>query len=377
MKAEIVSVSTKLLMGDILDTNTAYVSRSLRKLNAQLVCKVVVGDDLEMITDAMCVALRRSDVVLTIGGLGSSADNFTRLAAARATNHSLIPQAPGIEGARVLGSQEAQSTGFLLETEDGILICLPEKRRDLSYLLETEAIPYLRQHRPGLIQQDWVILRTVGIMESSLKQKLSDIVQDARHHVTYDSFAGQTNIQLWVQADSEEQIERELTQMKQVVLERLGDHVYGEAEDRLEEVVLQTLVGNGRQLALAECHTNRTLANMLSTVDVPANHLHILSVDSASELAEVMDIEVLNPGDDLTRWCRVAAERLLEREGTDLGLLVYKNISQGGVQLLVTLASQLGVSVMQRSFGGHPDNIDQWAATLGLSHLRRWLLAHK
>ena len=377
MKVEIVSISTKLLMGDILDTNTAYVSRSLRKINAQLTCKVVVGDELEMITDAICVALRRSDVVLTIGGLGSGVDNFTRLAAARATNRPLIPQAPGIEGAHVMGGQESQQNGFLIETEDGILICLPEKRRELGFLLETEAIPYLQEHRPAPTQQDWVILRTVGIMESSLKQKLTDIVQDARHRVTYDSFAGQTNIQLWVQAESDEQIEFELEQMKRVVLERLGDHVYGEAKDRLEEVVVQTLAQNGRQLALAECQTNQTLAGMLSAVTVPDGVLHILPVDTGAALADAIGIDALRPDDDLTRWCRIAAERLLERDGVDLGLIIYKNISQGGVQLLVTLASRLGVSVTQRSFGGHPDNIDQWAATLGLSHLRRWLLAHK
>lgn len=377
MKVEIVSISTKLLMGDVLDTNTAYVSRSLRKINAQLTCKVVVGDDLEMISDAMRVALRRSDVVLTIGGLDSSSDNFTRLAAAQAAGRALIAQSPGIEGAHVLGGQEAQSTGFLLKTEEGILICLPEKRRELGYLLETEAIPYLRQQRAALIQQDWVILRTVGIMESSLKQKLSDIVQDARHRVTYDSFAGQTNVQLWVQAESEAQIERELEQMKQVVLERLGDHVYGEAEDRLEEAVLRTLVQNGRKLALAECHTNQTLAGMLTTVPLPEDTLHILPIDTGPELADAVGIDDLKPDDDLTRWCRIAAERLLERDRVDLGLIVYKNISQGGIQLLVTLASRLGVSVTQRSFGGYPDNIDQWAATLGLVHLRRWLLAHK
>ncbi|MCB9421208.1 MAG: hypothetical protein H6667_15510 [Ardenticatenaceae bacterium] len=375
MKVEIVSISTKLLMGDILDTNTAYVSRSLRKINAQLTCKVIVGDDLEMIADAMRVALRRSDVVLTIGGLDSSVDNFTRLAAAQAANRPLIAQSPGIDGAHVLG--ESPATGFLLETEDGTLICLPEKRRELGYLLETEAIPYLRRQRLALSPQDWVILRTVGIMESSLKQKLSDIVQDARHRVTYDSFAGQTNVQLWVQADTEEQIQQELEQMKQVVLARLGDHVYGEAEDRLEEVVLHALAKNGRKLALAECYTNQTLANILAEVEVPPGTLHLLALETGAELAAAVAMDDLKPDDDLTRWCRIAAERLLERDGVDLGLLVYKNISQGGVQLLVTLASQLGVSVTQRSFGGHPDNIDQWAATLGLAHLRRWLLAHK
>lgn len=377
MKVEIVSISTRLLMGDVLDTNTAYVSRSLRKINAQLACKVVVGDDLEMISDAMRVALRRSDVVLTIGGLDSSSDNFTRLAAAQAAGRALIAQSPGIEGARVLGGQESQSTGFLLKTEEGILICLPDKRRELGYLLETEALPYLRQQRAALIQQDWVILRTVGIMESSLKQKLSDIVQDARHRVTYDSFAGQTNVQLWVQAESEAQIEHELEQMKRVVMERLGDHVYGEVEDRLEEAVLRTLVQNGRKLALAECYTHQTLASMLATVQLPEDTLHILPIDTGPELAGAVGIDDLKPDDDLTRWCRIAAERLLERDRVDLGLIVYKNISQGGVQLLVTLASRLGVSVTQRSFGGYPDNIDQWAATLGLVHLRRWLLAHK
>jgi hypothetical protein len=267
--------------------------------------------------------------------------------------------------------------GFLLETEKGILICLPEKRRELGYLLETEALPYLRQHKSILTQQDWVILRTVGIMESSLKQKLNDIVQDARHRVTYDSYAGQTNIQLWVQAESKEQIERELAQMKRVVVERLGDHVYGEADDRLEEAVMQTLVQNSCQLTLAECYTNQALANILSAVKTPVNTLQVVPVDSESALADILDMAELNPNDDLSRWCRVAAERLLEWQGTDLSLLVYKNVSQGGVQLLVTLASQLGVSITQRSFGGHPSNIDQWAATLGLSHLRRWLLAHK
>jgi hypothetical protein len=66
----------------------------------------------------------------------------------------------------------------------------------------------------------------------------------------------------------------------------------------------------------------------------------------------------------------------MEETGNPLGLVIYNNVTQGGVQILVTLASPNGVSVTQRSFGGHPDNIDQWALSLGLSHLRRWLLAH-
>lgn len=377
MKVEIVSISTKLLMGDILDTNTAYVSRSLRKINARLSCKVVVGDDLEMIADAMRVALRRSDIALTIGGLNSGTNNFTRMAAAQVTSRELIAQEPGVEGACLLGGGDSKASGFLIETEDGLLICLPGKRRELGFLLETDALAYLRKYVSGPAQQDWVVLRTVGIMESSLKQELAGIVQDAHHRVTYDSFAGQTNIQLWVQAESQEQIDHELAQMKRVVLDRLGDHVYGEADDQLEAVVLQALVKGDHRLALAECYTNQTLANVFSDVKTSKDVLHVIPSDTMVELAEAVGLDAHKPDDDLSRWCRVAAERLLKQDDVDLGLVVYKNLSQGGVQLLVTLASPLGVSVTQRSFGGHPENINQWATTLGLSHLRRWLLVHQ
>jgi hypothetical protein len=214
-------------------------------------------------------------------------------------------------------------------------------------------------------------------MESSLKQKLKEIVQDARHRVTYDSFAGQTNIQLWVQADSAAQIRQELAEMQEVVLARLGDHVYGTGDDRLEDVVLQALRDSGNKLAVAECYTEKALAHTLAGVPHVNNEVLMLPTTNWHELGEVLQLDELSPDADLTRWCRMAANRLVEHKGVNLGLLVYKNVTQGGVQLIVTLASHMGVSVTQRSFGGHPENINQWAVTLALAHLRRWLLAHR
>jgi hypothetical protein len=73
----------------------------------------------------------------------------------------------------------------------------------------------------------------------------------------------------------------------------------------------------------------------------------------------------------------VVAERLLQRAESDLGLVVYNHMTPGGIQMLVTLASPMGVSVTQRSFSGRPENIDQWVCSLALAHLRRWLLVHK
>ncbi len=377
MKVEIISISTDLLMGDILDVNTSYVSRSLRQINAKLTYKTFVGNELDAIIDVFQIALRRSDVVLAIGGLGDGPQEFTRLAAARATGRALIPQTPGIEGAQPIGGSDSRLKGFLIENEQGALICLPGERRGMSYLLETEVLPYLRRWISVDAQPGWVVLRTVGVMESSLKQKLSGLAQDARHRVTYDSFAGQTNVQLWVHADSQAEIERELAEMKGYVLAQLGDHVYGEGDDHLEDVVLRSLIDGGLTMALAECYTERILSRMLMRLPGANNSVQVFSTNTWRELHEIVQLEDLTPEADLTRWCRGAAELLRLQFETDLALLVYKNVTQGGVQLLVTLASPRGVSVTQRSFGGHPENIDQWAATLGLSHLRRWLMAHQ
>lgn len=91
MKAEIVSIGTKHLLGDVLDTNSAYISRSLQEIGAELIYKVTVGDNLEHIAAALRIALARADLVLTTGGLGDQARDFTRQAVAVTTYASLNP----------------------------------------------------------------------------------------------------------------------------------------------------------------------------------------------------------------------------------------------------------------------------------------------
>ena len=137
MKVEIISIGTELLVSDILDTNAAYISRSLREVNVNLTCKLTIGDDPEMIADAFRIALNRADMVIATGGLGSSKDDFTQQALTAVTQRPPIPEPPGIKGGILLGNSETGSTGIMLEEENGVLVCLPGNRREMSYLLET------------------------------------------------------------------------------------------------------------------------------------------------------------------------------------------------------------------------------------------------
>lgn len=376
MKAEIVSIGTKHLLGDVLDTNSAYISRSLQEIGAELIYKVTVGDNLEHIADALRIALARADLVLTTGGLGDQARDFTRQAAAATTHASLNPITHELEGSILLGNQAPRFAGFILDNLPGMLVCLPGSRREMAYLLETEVFPYIRAR--ARLKSGMLILRTVGVMESSLRQQLADLALASNQWISFDSYAGQSNIRLRVMADTEADIQVQLDMLRSTILQRLGDHVFGQDKDRLEAVILAMLGKGGYRLAVAECHTDHTLSQLLladTAVTVTASILP-LAVESEIDLASALQIEPPTPATTITQWCRTAAEEMVRKTAVSLGLLVYNDMTPGGVQLSVYLASAQGVSVTQRSFGGHPENINQWACTLGLAHLHRWLLAH-
>ena len=377
MKVEIISISTQLLMSDILDTNAAHVARSLNQVRVDLTCKITIGDDLNMITNVIQNALQRADVVITIGGIGAGRHHYTRQAVAQTLDRVYSPEFPGIEGATILGDTNAYMPGIMVQDKLGTLFCLPANRNEMAFLLETEVFPRLRDQTSLTQQSDWLLLRTVGIVASTLKETLIGIAQEPQEKITYDAFAGQANIRLWAQDQSEDKVKTRLASLKNEVLTRLGDHVYGEGEERLEKVALNLLQQSKRRLVLAECNTSQILSEAWQRLlDKNQAFVEFVGTDSDQALAAHLNLPPYTEDDDLTSWCRTVAETLLKQKETDLSLVLYKSLTPGGVQILITLASPHGVSTTNRSFGGHPDHINEWACTLGLTHLRRWLLVH-
>ncbi len=378
MKVEIISIGDQLLMSDILDTNAAHTARSLRQIHTNIICKITVGDDLAMIGNVVRIALERADVVITIGGIGAGRNQFARPAIANVLDRTYVNEFPGIEGAITLGGPNAYMPGMKVIDSAGVIFSLPSNRNELAYLLETEVLPYIRQNMSMTKTADWMLLRVTGIMGSTLKQTLDGIAQPPHQKLTFDSFAGQANIRLWVEALSKDEVAKQLNNMKEEVLLRLGDHVFGEGEDRLEDIVIQLLQNSNCTLAVAECFTQRVVTRTLerSLNGSLDGLIEGIATQSEEELAEYLRMDPVRGEDDMIRWCREAAELIRKQTNADLALIVFKSILQGGIQVLVTLASSNGVSVMNRSFGGYPDYIDDWACTLGLTHLRRWLLVH-
>jgi len=376
MNVEVISVGDEILFGEILDTNAGYAIRCLRELDVTVTAWVTVGDDEDLIAGALRSARRRADVVLTWGGLGDGEDDVTRQALAAVTGRRLRAEPPGMEGAALLGDPAAGAYGFLLQDDVGSFICLPGAHRQMAYLLETEVLPRLHERlaREGLLAR--TVLRTAGVMESNVRQQLADLEMERGQQVSYRSYAGQTDVLLTVEADSAEAARASLANLARRVRARLRDHVYGRGEDRLETVLSEYVARSGLTICVAEHETGGALIAMLRPLS-GAEAPFVFPVPASEEgLAAYLEVLPPQSESDLTGWCRQAAESLRARAGVDVALLVYNHATQSGVQTLVTLAAASGVSIMQRSFGGHPGNIDQWAATLALVHLRRWLLAY-
>jgi nicotinamide-nucleotide amidase len=376
MKVEVVTVGNDLLLNDVINTTAAYITRKLQELRVGLTCRITIGESLSLLTDVLQAAVSRADVVIIVGGLTEPERYISLRALATITGHPYRDGHQPVPSAQLLVGSHADAGGWILPIETGTFICLPRQRYELSYLFETHVLPWLRANMRAERVSNWILLRTVGIMESSLRARLADIDVGPESRISFDSFAGQVDIRLWAEGDSESDVTAELDRLKQLIARRLGDYIFGEEADRLEKVILDLLRQSRRRLVLAECNTGRALMRLLDLAARPEDRVQAIPTYDAEQLADYLQMTGLPSQGDLTQWCREAAERLLQRPDVDLGLVVYNHLTPGGIQTLVTLASTMGVSVTQRSFSGRPENIDQWVCSLALAHLRRWLLVH-
>lgn len=376
MKVEVISIGDEILLGEILDTNAGYAIRTLRELDVTITAHVTVANDEDLIAAALRSARRRADIVLAWGGMGAGKNDRTRSAVAAVTGRRMYAKPPGLEGALLLGDAVAGGHGLLLEDEIGTLICLPGAHREMAYLLETAVLPHLQEKlvREGLLARQ--VLRTAGLMESNIRQQLADLALERGQQVGYSSYAGQTDVLLTVEGESAEAAQTSLAQLERRVRAQLRDHVYGRGKDRLEKVLLEYVARSGLTVCVVEQETGGALAAMVRSLPGADERFFFPGPAMEKGVAAYVELPLPQSESDVTGWCRQAAEALRDREKVDVALLVYNHMTQSGVQTLITLAAASGVSMMQRSFGGHPANIDQWAATLALVHLRRWLLAY-
>ncbi len=292
MRAEIVGVGTELLLGQIANTNARWMSERLAEIGADVLYHQVVGDNLDRIVGTLHLAASRSDVVLVTGGLGPTQDDITRDALALAmgaqmTRHPEIErflgerfagfgrgampsnnlrQADVPADARTIMPEQGSAPGLIAELDGARIYAVPGVPSEMVEMMEGTILPELvLAVGAGVVYSR--VLRCVGIGESRVAEIVADLFEStANPSVAFLASAGEVKVRVTAKTDSVEAAELLIAPIVAEVKARLGDVIFTEADETLEQAVGRLLVGNGVTLACAESLTGGGVAARLTDV---------------------------------------------------------------------------------------------------------------
>ena len=288
MRAELLSIGTELLLGQIVDTNSAYLAGRLAGLGIDLLYMSTVGDNLARATETVRRATERSELVVCTGGLGPTEDDLTReaIAAALGETAAVDPaleaelrawfagrgapmpernrkQAWLIPSARALPNPLGTAPGWDVRAGRARIVAMPGVPREMTRMWELEVEPSLAA-RSVLRSRT---LKLLGIGESSVEEALDELVRSTAPTVaTYAKNDG-VHIRITDKGDDEAQVLARIESMDRAIRARIGQHVWGADADTLGSVVGAALTARGWRLAVGEALTGGEIARTLSDTE--------------------------------------------------------------------------------------------------------------
>lgn len=293
MVVELICVGTELLLGNIVNTNAAYLSEKCALLGLSMYHQSVVGDNAERLKESLETALNRSDVVILSGGLGPTQDDLTKETAAEVmgiplkedphsrerieeyfknSQYKVITdnnwkQALVPEGAIVLDNENGTASGIIMEKNGKSVILLPGPPGELIPMFEGKVYDYLNKLQPEIIYSTMV--RICGLGESFVENEIRDLI-DNQTNPTIATYAkiGQVDLRVTAKAASEKEAAKLAKPMLKELVKRFGDHIYTMDEHKsLEEVIVHFLKERSLTLTTAESCTGGMIAARIT--DVP------------------------------------------------------------------------------------------------------------
>jgi nicotinamide-nucleotide amidase len=411
MRLELVTIGNELLLGFTVDTNGAEIARALSALGVEIVRRAAVPDRPDDIAEAVAEALRRTGAVLTTGGLGPTSDDVSKKAiaalygaplefdeavwsdiVARFARVQRVPaasnrsQAEVPRGATVLRNRWGTAPGLWLEGPIGTTIMLPGVPTEMRKLLELEVGPRLAARATGAVVRS-LLVRTTAIAESALAERIGDIEPEIEP-LSLAYLPGLEGVDLRVTAWGLDPVEadRRLRSAAAVISERAGEHVYGEGEVDLAEVMLERARRAGLTLGTAESCTGGLVGGRITAVpgssDVFAGAVVCYSNRLKTELLGVPGTLIAEHGAVSEAVASAMAGGARARMGVDLAISVTGIAGPAGGTddkpvgtVWFSVASPAGTESKRIIFLGSRREIRERAAQTALFLLNRRLLA--
>jgi nicotinamide-nucleotide amidase len=417
MHAHLLTIGDEILIGQIVDTNTAWMSRALNQAGIAVNGKSSVGDTREAILGGVAHAAAAADVVIMTGGLGPTKDDITKktlaelfgseMAFHEATHQRIAgyfekinrPLPPAMRDqatlplkATILVNKVGTAPGMWFEADGKVYISLPGVPFEMEYLMEQEVIPRLRTHfqvRPIAHRT----LLTVGEGESNIAKRIEAFEDALPPHIklAYLPALGQVRLRLsatWpgaLVADAQEKLEAELDQYRDQLAAQIPEWLYGFEDDSLERVVGRLLLAQNKQLGTAESCTGGYIAHLITSVPGASNYFQGAAVTySNTQKMKVLGVqaETLDTHGAVSEaTVREMATGALEALGADVTLAISGIAGPDGGSaekpvgtVWIAVADRNRCVAFKTVFGRDRMKNIQLSATWALNTLRKFLL---
>ena len=387
--AEIVAIGSELLLGQIVDTNSAWMAQRLTNLGVDLYYKTIVGDNPGRMRDVIGRALDRSDIVITGGGLGPTQDDLTREVIAEVTGRTLIRdselldqieqrfrrrgfimtannerQADIPDGAIPVRNPNGTAPSFVVEDPRGVIFALPGVPFELKWLFDNEVVPYLR----GRFELDQVItyrvLKVADMGESSVDDLIGHLIANSSNPtVGVLAHPGQVDVRITAKAASLDEAATLIAPAEEEVRALLETHVFAADEDTMEDVVGKLLREQGSSVAVYEDLTGGMVTERLLQAS-PDHLVEGLIGNSLTSVRRLLaKLEHAGDADDLladpTALTLALAQGVRTLAGADYGVALHsvpepsdmsENLARG--QTMVCISDGAGSKSRTYNFAG-------------------------
>ena len=349
IRAEIMSVGDEVVSGQIVDSNAAWLSRQLVDLGISVVAHVVVADVEEEIERAVLRAAERSDVVIVTGGLGPTHDDVTREAVARSSGTELVLDPPSLEhmrgifaahgfempasnarqagvprGADVLPNATGTAAGFRITIGGASVFVLPGVPAEMEAMFESGVVPLLPEAEDAVAVR---ALKCFGMSESIIAETVAACAEmelTGNPKVAFLASQGTIAVKFTARGKTREAALGLIEPLLARAREALGDVVFGEDGDTLQEAVARLLEARGLTIAVAESCTGGLVADMLTNVPGISEHfiegVVAYSNQSKTRLLGVPEELFRTVGAVSEQVARLMAENVRVRSGADVGV---------------------------------------------------------
>ncbi len=354
MNAEIVSVGSELLLGQIVDTNATWMAQRLADLGVNLYYKSTVGDNPQRMEEVLTRALDRSDLVITGGGLGPTQDDLTREVVAEVTGRQLVldpnlleqirqrfqrrgliltanneKQAYIPEGAIPVENPNGTAPSFIVEDSRGVIMSLPGVPVELKWLFDNELVPYLGR-KFGISETiAYRVLKVADLGESSVDARIGHLIANSGNPtVGVLAHPGQVDVRIAAKSGTPDGIQALIAPVEEEVRGLLGGHVFGTDDETMESVVGSLLEKEFLSIAVYEDITAGMVAENLQRASLSCFLGGMIagsggSMDSLLLQDRVFPIGAQGQKEDHALLTASLARRVREKTGADLGLAVH------------------------------------------------------